>query len=130
MAKTRKERRKSPRFVITKSVLYNQANRLASAQTADIGSGGLRIISDLPLRKGDAFDFLVILEGMGLKFKGTVIHTTSVEDGRIVAGISFNEDSSLSIGLLDDYLRSHIDDFPRVDGPLDLDQLPPHSPES
>ncbi len=125
MAEMRKERRKSPRFVFTKSVLYNQANRLASAKTADIGSGGIRIISDLPLRKGDAFDFLVILEGMGLKFKGTVIHTTCVEDGRIVAGISFNEDSSLSISLLDDYLRSHTNDLPKVDGPLNLDQLPP-----
>jgi hypothetical protein len=91
MPETKKDRRKTPRFAVAKSVLYNQANRLASAKTKDIGSGGVRIISSMPLRKGDAFDFLVILEGMGLKFKGTVVHTTSVADGRVVAGISFDE---------------------------------------
>lgn len=126
MPEVRKERRRSPRFAITKSVLYNQANRLASAKTTDVGSGGIRILSDLPLRKGDAFEFLVILEGMGLKFRGIVIHTTSLSDGRIVAGISFDEGSSLSISLLDDYLKSHLDSLPKLDGPLDLNQLPPH----
>lgn len=130
MAKIRKERRKRPRFSITKSLLYNQANRLASAKTVDIGSGGVRIVSDLPLRKGDAFEFLVILEGMGLKFKGTIIHTTYVEDGRIVAGISFDEGSSFSISLLDDYLKSHINNLPIVDGPLNLNHLPPYSTRS
>ena len=130
MAEIRKERRKSPRFAITKSVLYNQANRLASAKTADIGSGGIRIISDLPLRKGDTFEFLVILEGMGLKFKGTVIHTTSMEDGRVVAGISFDESSNLSITLLDDYLNSHLNSLPKVEGPLSFDRFPPHSTKS
>lgn len=124
MGEIRKERRKSPRFAVVKSVLYNQTNRLASAKTADIGSGGVRIVSDLPLRKGDAFDFLVILEGMGLKFKGRVVHTTSVADGRIVAGVSFDEGSSLSISLLDDYLRSHISNLPKVEGPLNLDHQP------
>jgi len=130
MREIRKERRKSPRFSVTKSILYNQANRLASAKTADIGSGGLRIVSDLPLRKGDTFEFLVFLEGMGLKFKGTVIHTTSVEDGRIVTGISFDEGSGLSRSLLDDYLSSHINSLPRVKGPLTLNHLPPYSTES
>lgn len=125
MAEIRKERRKTPRFAAAKSVLYSQANRLASAKTTDIGSGGVRIVSDLPLRKGDAFEFLVILEGMGLKFKGTVVHTTSVPDGRIVAGISFDEASSLSISLLDDYLKSRINTLSRAEGPLDLDHLPP-----
>ncbi len=120
----RKERRKSPRFAITKSVLYNQANRLASAKTTDIGSGGVRILSDLPLRKGDTFEFLVILEGMGLKFKGTVVHTTSLDDGRVVAGISFDESSNLSATLLDDYLNSHTNTLPKVDGPLKLDERP------
>jgi len=130
MADIRKERRKTPRFVLTRSVLCNQANRLASAKTTDISSGGVRIVSELPLRRGDRFEFLVILEGMGLKFKGTVIHTTSVQDGRIVAGLSFDEGSSLSISLLDDYLRSHIDILPRAAGPLDLDNLPPITTES
>jgi len=120
----RKERRKSPRFAIAKSVLYNQANRLASAKTTDIGSGGIRILSDLPLRKGDTFEFLVILEGMGLKFKGTVVHTTSMDDGRVVAGISFDESSNLSVTLLDDYLNSHTNTLPKVDGPLKLDERP------
>lgn len=130
MTGIRKERRKSPRFTVAKSVLYNQANRLASAKTADIGSGGVRIVSDLPLRKGDVFEFLVILEGMGLKFRGRVIHTASVPDGRVVAGISFDEESSLSISLLDDYLKSHINTLPMAQGPLDLDQLPSPSTES
>ena len=130
MVEIRKERRKSPRFAIARSVLYNQANRLASAKTTDIGSGGLRILSELPLRQGDTFEFLVILEGMGLKFKGTVVHTTSVADGRIVAGISFDQGSTLSISLLDDYLKSHIGSLPKVDGPLNLDNLPPYSTEA
>ena len=126
MPEVRKERRRNPRFAIAKSVLYNQANRLACAKTTDVGSGGIRILSDLPLRKRDSFEFLVILEGMGLKFRGTVIHTTSLPDGRIVAGISFDEGSSLSISLLDDYLKSHLDSLPKLDGPLDLSQFPPH----
>jgi len=129
-AEIRKERRKSPRFTIGKSVLYNQANRLASAKTADIGSGGVRLVSDLPLRKGEAFEFLIVLEGMGLKFKGTVVHTTPVPDGRIVTGISFDASSSFSISLLDDYLKSHINILPRVEGPLDLDHLSSPSTES
>jgi len=112
MAEISKERRRSPRFSVAKSVLYNQANRLASAKTADISSGGIRIISDLPLRNGDAFEFLVMLEGMGLKFKGTVVHTTSVADGRNMVGICFDRSSSLSISFLDDYLKSHIDTLP------------------
>ncbi|NIO03207.1 MAG: hypothetical protein GTN74_00950 [Proteobacteria bacterium] len=123
MVGIRKERRKSPRFAIKKSVLYNQANRLASAKTTDIGSGGIRIISDMPMRKGDTFEFLVILEGMGLKFKGTVIHTTSMDDGRVLAGISFDESSNLSVTLLDDYLSTHTNSLPKVDGPLNLDQF-------
>lgn len=130
MAEIRQERRKTPRFATAKSVLYNQANRLASAKTTDIGSGGIRILSDLPLRKGDSFDFLVILEGMGLKFKGTVVHTTSLGDGRVVAGISFDESSTLSISLLDDYLKSHRDSLPEVDGPLNLDHLPTYYTEA
>jgi len=130
MVEIRKDRRKSPRFAIAKSVLYNQANRLASAKTTDIGPGGLRILSELPLRQGDTFEFLVILEGMGLKFKGTVVHTTSVADGRIVAGISFDQGSTLSISLLDDYLKNHIGSLPKVDGPLNLDNLPPYSTEA
>ncbi len=129
MAEIRKERRKNPRFAVTKSLIYNQANRLVSAKTTDIGSGGARIVADLPLRKGDTFEFLVILEGMGLKFRGTIVHTTSVADGRVVAGISFAEDSSLSRSLLEDYLNSHMDTLPKVDGPLDLDHLPPYSTE-
>jgi hypothetical protein len=130
MSEIRKERRRTPRFAVTRSVLYNQANRLASAVTADIGSGGIRIICDLPLRKGDTFEFLVILEGMGLKFKGTVIHTSSLADGRMVAGVSFDEGSSLSISLLDGYLKNHLHNLPRVEGPLDLDDLIPQFTES
>jgi hypothetical protein len=112
MAEISKERRRSPRFSVAKSVLYNQANRLALAKTADISSGGIRIISDLPLQKGDAFEFLVMLEGMGLKFKGTVVHTTPVVDGRNLAGICFDRSSGLAISFLDDYLKSHIDTLP------------------
>jgi hypothetical protein len=130
MPRAKKERRKNPRFAVNKSVLYNQANRLASAKTADIGQGGVRIVSDLPLRKGDTFEFLVLLEGMGLKFKGTVVHTTSIEDGRIVAGISFDEGSNLSISLLDDYLNSHMNTLAKVEGPLNLEHLPSYSTES
>jgi hypothetical protein len=47
-----------------------------------------------------------------------------------VAGISFDEESSLSISLLDDYLKSHINSLPMAQGPLDLDQLPAPSTES
>ena len=120
MAEIRKERRKSPRFTVTKSVLYNQANRLVSAKTADIGSGGIRIISEFPLRKGDAFEFLVILEGMGLKFKGTVVHSNVLPDSRIVAGIAFDPESTLSLSLLDGYLRNHVDHLPRVPDSIDF----------
>ncbi|MBW2059538.1 MAG: PilZ domain-containing protein [Deltaproteobacteria bacterium] len=113
--------------MVARSVLYNQANRLVSAKTAEIGSGGIRIVSDLPLHKGHVFDFLIVLEGMGLKFKGTVVHTTSTADGRVVAGLSFDRGSSLSIRILEDYLKSHAPSFPMVDGPLDLDLSLPHS---
>ena len=130
MAQTRKERRKSPRFAVAKSVLYNQANRLASARTADIGFGGIRIVSELPLKRGDVFEFILILEGMGLKFRGTVVHAAPVADGRVVAGICFHEDSRLSMGLLDDYLRSHMDTLSPVTGPLDFDNLPPYTSEA
>ena len=124
MAQIKKERRKSPRFALTRSILYNQANRLASARTADIGFGGIRVLSELPLRKGDPFEFILILEGMGLKFRGTVVHATPAPDGRVVAGICFSEDSRLSMIVLDDYLKSHMDTLPLVEGPLDLDRLP------
>jgi hypothetical protein len=130
MAEIRKERRKSPRFAITKSVLYNHANRLVSAKTEDIGSGGIRIISDLPLRKGDAFEFLVVLEGMGLKFKGTVVHSTVLPDSRVMAGIAFDPESTLSLSLLDGYLSSHNDRLPRVPGSLAFDQEPSYASEA
>lgn len=68
--------------------------------------------SDSPLRKGDAFKFLVTLGGMGLRFRGTVVHTTPVADGRVVAGISFDKSSNLSLSLLDNYLKSHFNSFP------------------
>ena len=124
MKQVRKDRRKGPRFAVTKSILFNQANRLASARTADIGFGGIRVLSTLPLKKGEALEFLLILEGMGLKFRGTVVHATSTTDGRVVAGICFHEESRLSMILLDDYLKTHMDTLPRVEGPLDLDHLP------
>ena len=84
-------------------------------------------MSELPLRRGDTFEFILILEGMGLKFRGTVVHATPVADGRVVAGICFHEDSRLSMGLLDDYLRSHMDTLSPLNGPLDFDNLPPHT---
>jgi hypothetical protein len=124
MEQIKEERRKSPRFALTKSVLYNQANRLVSARTADIGFGGIRVVAELPLKKGDALEFILILEGMGLKFRGTVVHAALAPDGRVVAGICFSEESRLSMILLDDYLKTHMDTLPLVEGPLNLDQLP------
>jgi hypothetical protein len=124
MVGQKKDRRRTRGFNLAKSVLCNQANRLAPAKTADIGSGGIRLISELPLKKGDTFEFLVVLEGTGLKFVGTVVHAAPMSDGRMLAGISFDESSGLSVSVLEDYLESHVGSYSSADETLSPDPYP------
>jgi hypothetical protein len=114
MAETRKERRKSPRFTVSEPVICNHVNRLTSARTVDISSGGIKIISDSPLRKGDAIGFLLDLEGMHLRFRGNVVHRIRTPDGQTLAGIAFDQSSIISICLLDNYLKRHINTLPII----------------
>ena len=87
------EKRSYPRIELSHTVLYSKDvyPRLTIGSALDLGMGGTRIESLYRLAKGDRLDITIGIESRAIKCRGRVIYVIERENGRMEAGVQFEE---------------------------------------
>jgi len=101
-----RERRSYPRIRVSGSVLYSKDvyPRLTLGSTLDLSVGGTKIESLYGLRGGDRLNLTIGIDPQAIKCRGKVMHAFERENGKIEAGIQFEELSEYDRLYLKQYL--------------------------
>ena len=88
-----RERRNYPRIKASCSVAYSKViyPKSTAASTVDLSEGGTKIQSLYSLDKDETLEISIAIKGQVIKSRGKVIHVVEREDGKIEAGIQFQE---------------------------------------
>ena len=110
------ERRSCPRIEISHPVIYlpDVHPRPKIAKTLDLSMGGTRIESRYGLVKDEGLKITICTDSEVLKCRGKVVHVRDMDDGRMEAGIEFEELSKGDRIYLGQYLSYVIDRQTRV----------------
>jgi hypothetical protein len=90
------ERRNHPRFKVSHPVLYltDVYPRPNVASTLDLSLGGTRIRIPYSLLTGERLEITLAIRPQVIKCRARTVHVAWVEQGRMEAGIEFEEISS------------------------------------
>ena len=107
----RMEKRSYPRIEISHPVIYfpDVHPRPKIAKTLDLSMGGTKIESRYGLVKDEGLKITICTDSEVLKCRGKVVHVTGMEDGRMEAGIEFEELSKGDRIYLGQYLSYMMD---------------------
>ena len=99
------EKRKSPRFPATESILCSRYGRQMTMRTLNISQGGLKLEANFDLEVGEPIDFTILTNGTRIQCKGRVI---AIEESRnkVQARLCFTPTSDGERGKLSDYLHA------------------------
>jgi len=99
------EKRKFPRFSITRPILCFRYGRQISMQTLDISLGGLKLEANLDLRPGEPLHFDILTNGTRIHCKGTIL---GIEDlrNKVQARLCFTPTSDSEYRKLSDYVNT------------------------
>jgi c-di-GMP-binding flagellar brake protein YcgR len=87
------ERRDHPRIELASTVLYSKdiLPRLTIASILDLSLGGAKIESLYGLNKGEWLEISIPMGQKTLKFRGEVRYALRPENGKVRAGVEFEE---------------------------------------
>ena len=97
------EKRKFPRFPVTKPILCFRYGRQITMRTKNISFGGLRLEANLDLRAGESLDFDILTNGTRIHCKGKILAVEDMKD-KVQARLRFTPLSDSEHGKLFDYL--------------------------
>jgi c-di-GMP-binding flagellar brake protein YcgR len=100
------ERRAYPRVVVIHPVLYSTViyPRPKIASTLDLSLGGAKIDCRHKLDRDEKLEISIAIEPVVIKCKGRVAHVAERKDGKVEAGIEFEELSANDKLYLKQYL--------------------------
>jgi hypothetical protein len=87
------EKRIHPRIQVSYTVLYSKDiyPRQTIASILDLSMGGTKIESLYGMRRGDTLEITIGIQSRTIRFRGNVIHVSLPENGKVKAGIEFDE---------------------------------------
>jgi hypothetical protein len=97
------EKRKFPRFPVTKPILCFRYGRQITMRTKNISFGGLRLEANLDLRTGESLDFDILTNGTRIHCKGKILGVEDLKD-KVQARLRFTPTSESEHRKLFDYL--------------------------
>jgi hypothetical protein len=104
------EKRIHPRIELSHTVLYSKDvyPRQTIASILDLSMGGTKIETLFGMRRGDRLEITIGIGQQSIKCRGNVIHVSLPENGKVKAGIEFDELSThdkIYLGQYLSYLR-------------------------
>ena len=97
------ERRKFPRFPVSKPVLCYRYGRQITMWAQNISFGGLRLEANLDLRAGESLDFDILTNDTRIHCKGRILGVEDLKD-KVQARLCFTPTSDSEYRKLSDYL--------------------------
>jgi hypothetical protein len=100
-----REKRKFPRFAITKTVICFRYGRQMTMRTLDISLGGLKLEANFDLGVGESMNLSIVTNGTSIPCKGRIV---AIEDfkNKVHARLRFAHASDRDFRRLSDYLNS------------------------
>ena len=98
------ERRKGPRIKLRKTFMYDGFQ----ATIIDIAQGGLQIKTRAPVSVGQVLTIAFTLPDRLIRFKGNVVHAGTTANGRLIAGVTFDEISEDDASAVAHFIRRRI----------------------
>ena len=101
----RREKRKFPRFAVTKTVICSRYGRQMTMRTLDISLGGLKLEANFDLGVGESMNLSIVTNGTSIPCKGRIV---AIEDfkNKVHARVRFARNSDIDFQRLSDYLNS------------------------
>ena len=98
------EKRKFPRFPVTKKAICHRYGRQMNMRTIDISLGGLKLEANFDLAVGEAIDFAILTDGTRIHCKTRVL---GIEDfkNKVQARLRFAHTSDMDFRKSSDYLN-------------------------
>jgi hypothetical protein len=100
-----REKRKFPRFAVTKTVICFRYGRQMTMRTLDISLGGLKLEANFDLGVGESMNLSIVTNGTSIPCKGRIV---AIEDfkNKVHARVRFARNSDIDFRRLSDYLNS------------------------
>jgi len=100
-----REKRKFPRFAVTKTVICFRYGRQMTMRTLDISLGGLKLEANFDLGVGESMNLSIVTNGTSIPCKGRIV---AIEDfkNKVHARVRFARNSDIDFQRLSDYLNS------------------------
>ena len=99
------EKRKFPRFALTKLVICFRYGRQMTMRTLNISLGGLKLEANYDLGVGESMDLAILTNGTRIHCKGMVLAIEEFRD-KVHARLRFAQTSDWEYGKLSDYLHN------------------------
>jgi hypothetical protein len=97
-------RRSHPRYPLNKIVSYCHEGESLLTLTLDLGLGGMKIKTHLPLPKDKRLEFKLVLGTDSISPKGRIAYSRFIPGHQMVSGVEFIELSEREQVLLENYL--------------------------
>jgi hypothetical protein len=87
------EKRTHPRIEVSRTALYSKDiyPRPTIASILDLSLGGTKIETLYSMRRGDKLEITIGIPPQAIRCRGEVIHVSLPENGKVKAGIQFDE---------------------------------------
>jgi hypothetical protein len=87
------ERRIHPRIEVSHAALYSKDiyPKLTLASILDLSMGGTKIESLYSMRRGERLEITIGIQSRAIRCRGKVVHVSLPENGKVKAGIEFEE---------------------------------------
>ena len=99
------DKRKFPRFPVTKPVICFRYGRQMTMRTLNISRGGLKLEANLDLGVGETMDLAILINGTRIQCRGTIL---AIEEfgNKVQARLRFTRTSNSEHRKLSDYLHT------------------------
>jgi hypothetical protein len=99
------EKRKFPRFPVTKPVICFRYGRQMTMRTLDMSLGGLKLEANFDLQVGESIDLVILTNGARIPCKGRIL---AIEDfkHKVHARLCFANVSKIGFQRLSNYLNA------------------------
>jgi len=99
------DKRKFPRFAVTKPVICFRYGRQMTMRTLNISRGGLKLDANFDLGVGESLDFAILTNGTRIQCKGIILAIEEFNH-KVHARLRFARISDVDFKKLCDYLDS------------------------
>ena len=99
-------RRSHPRYLVNKIVSYRHEGESLLTLTLDLGLGGMKIKTHVPVPKHEGLKFKLVLGADSIWPRGRIAYSRFIPGQRMVSGVQFTELSESDRASLKNYLRT------------------------